>query len=188
MLRRIFLFTLAGLCIMVSICHAKEIGGVSLPDTLKAGEDQLVLNGGGVREKFFVDVYVGGLYLIKKNSDPEKIIKANEPMAIRLHIISSLITSEKMEKATMEGFEKSTGENFSNMKPKIDAFLSVFKDKIHVNDVYDLIYIPGIGTEVYKNGKLVSLTKGFDFKQALFGIWLCDSPAQKSLKMKMMGK
>ncbi|MCJ7771529.1 MAG: chalcone isomerase family protein [Desulfobacterales bacterium] len=188
MLRRIFLFTLVGLFIMVSICHAKEIGGIRLPDILKAGEDQLVLNGGGVREKFLIDVYAGGLYLVKKNNNPETIIKADEPMAIRLHVISSLITSEQMEKATMEGFSKSTGGNFSNMKSKIDAFLSVFKDKIIENDVYDLIYIPTIGTEAYKNGQLVSLTKGLDFKQALFGIWLCDSPVQKSLKVKMLGK
>jgi len=34
------------------------------------------------------------------------IINSNEPMAITLHITSSLISSKKMTDATMEGFEK----------------------------------------------------------------------------------
>ncbi|MCK5734042.1 MAG: chalcone isomerase family protein, partial [Candidatus Latescibacteria bacterium] len=63
-----------------------------------------------------------------------------------------------------------------------------FRDKINKNDVYDLIYIPGKGTEVHKNEKFYSLTEGLPFKQALFGIWLCENPAQKSLKKEMLGK
>ena len=30
--------------------------------------------------------------------------------------------------------------------------------------------------------------KGKDFKKALFGIWLCDKPADKNLKAGMLGK
>jgi hypothetical protein len=29
---------------------------------------------------------------------------------------------------------------------------------------------------------------GLDFKKALFGIWLCDNPADKDLKLKLLGK
>ncbi|HCX90261.1 MAG: hypothetical protein COW04_00540 [Deltaproteobacteria bacterium CG12_big_fil_rev_8_21_14_0_65_43_10] len=31
------------------------------------------------------------------------------------------------------------------------------------------------------------VTNGLPFKKALFGIWLCDNPAQKSLKREMLG-
>ena len=76
-----------------------EIGDVSLSDTLKIGDDSLVLNGGGIREKFWLDLYVGGLYLTQKESNAQAIIDANQPMAIYLEIVSGLITSEKMIEA-----------------------------------------------------------------------------------------
>ena len=49
-----------------------EIGGVTLPDTIKVGDETLVLNGGGIREKFWLDMYVGGLYCPKKKQIPKK--------------------------------------------------------------------------------------------------------------------
>jgi len=172
---------------MTSLCEAKEIYGVSIPESLEAGQSTLLLNGTGVRTKLFVKLYVGGLYLQKKSDDPWSIIETDEPMAIRLHIISSMITSEKMEKATREGFSNATDGDVAPIKDQIDKFISVFNE-IKENDIYDLIYVPGEGTEVYKNSGYYSLIEGLPFKQALFGIWLCDKPAQKSLKNNMLGK
>ena len=187
MLRKIFLLLMTVLMV-VSPCIAEEIGGVNLPEALDAGQNRLILNGGGVREKFFMDVYAAGLYLTQKSSDPKKIIQKDEPMAIRLYIISSLAKSKQMEKAIREGFEKSTGGNITPIKSKIEKFISIFKDKVHKDDFYDLIYLSGKGVKVYKNGKFIILTKGLDFKQALFGIWLSEQPVQKNLKMGMLGK
>jgi len=64
----------------------------------------------------------------------------------------------------------------------------VFKDEIHLNDVYDLVYIPKEGVKVYKNNRFILLARGLSFKQALFGIWLCDKPVQENLKLEMLGK
>jgi hypothetical protein len=177
-----------GFLAITSLANAKEIAGVNLPDILELGGAKLVLNGAGVRTKFFIDLYVAGLYLEQKSHNAEKIIEADEPMAIRLHIVSSKITSEKMEKATREGFVKATGGNVAPIKGQIENFISVFRDQINENDVYDLVYAPNKGVEVYKNAAHSSLTPGLDFKQALFAIWLSEKPAQRSLKKKMLGK
>lgn len=172
---------------MVSLCGAAEVAGVTMPDSLKAGQDSLLLNGAGVRTKFFMDLYVGGLYVKAKGMEAGELVEADAPMAISLHIISGLITSEKMEKTTREGFENATGGNTESIQDEIDTFIAVFNEKIEKGDVYDLIYVPGKGVETYKNGKFASVTKGLEFKKALFGIWLGDKPAQKSLKKEMLG-
>ncbi|MFC1839430.1 chalcone isomerase family protein [Thermodesulfobacteriota bacterium] len=177
----IFLFTL-------STAEAVEVAGVNVPDTISAGEDELVLNGGGARKKFFMKMYVGALYLLKPGSSAEKIIKADESMAITLHITSSMITSERMEEATREGFTNSTGGDKAPIKDEIEEFISVFKEKISEKDVFELVYSPGKGVEVFKNSSSKVVIKGLEFKKALFGIWLCDKPAQKSLKNNMLGK
>jgi hypothetical protein len=176
------------LLIMSPVSNAREIEGITMPESLEAGTSELILNGAGVRSKFFMDLYVGGLYLQNKNSNPQEIIEGDEPMAIRLHIISSLITSKKMENATREGFENATKGNTEPIKSQIEEFIAVFKEKIEENDIFELIYSPANGLEVYKNSALKSRIEGLTFKQALFGIWLSDKPAQKSLKEEMLDK
>jgi hypothetical protein len=174
--------------IMSAVSHAREIEGINMPESLEVGKSKLILNGAGVRSKFFMDLYVGGLYLQNKSNDPVEIIEGDEPMAIRLHIISSLITSKKMENATREGFENATKGNIEPIKSQIEKFISVFQEKIDENDIFDLIYSPGNGVEAFKNSEFKSRIEGLAFKQALFGIWLSDKPAQKSLKKEMLGK
>ena len=164
------------------------VGGVKIPPSLSAGDINLNLNGAGIREKYWIDLYVGGLYLKVKSSDASKIINTDEPMAIKLHIISSLITSEKMTEAVNEGFTKSTNGNLTPIQAKINQFKAVFKDEIKKGDIYDFIYEPTKGVVIFKNGKFSASIASLDFKKALFGIWLCNSPADENLKLKMLGK
>ena len=162
------------------------IEGVTLPSTLKANSENLVLNGGGLREKYFLDLYVGGLYLTKKSTNADAIIMADEPMAIRIEIVSKLISSDKMADAIEEGMEKSTKGNTAELRTKIDALKAAFSEEIVIGDIYNLIYIPSDGFTIYKNGKKVKTIKGLKFKQATFGVWLCDDPADEDLKEGML--
>jgi hypothetical protein len=189
MLKKV-VFSFMILLAMVSWSEALEIEGVTLPDSLQAGKDRLVLNGAGVRTKLFMDLYVAGLYLQNKSGDADQIINADEPMAIRLVIISKLISSNKMVSATEEGFETSTGRKMAPIQKEIDSFIDVFKEDISKKDMYDLVYIPGTGVEASKNGKLVKTIPGMEFKKAMFGIWLCKKPSHKcpALKKGMLGQ
>jgi hypothetical protein len=165
------------------------INGVTLPATLKAGDKSVSLNGGGIRKKLFFNLYTGGLYVSKKSSDANAIINADEAMAVRLQITSSVISSENMSEAISEGFEKSTGGKVAPLKSKIDKFIDTFKkEEIVEGNVFDIIYVPGKGVESYKNGKLQGTIEGMDFKKALFGIWLGADPADAGLKAAMLGK
>jgi Chalcone isomerase-like len=167
---------------------AMELGKVTLPDSFKIESADLVLNGAGFRKKWFVKVYAGGLYLSEKRQDPKQIIEADEPMALRLHMVYSGITSKKMTDAMTEGFAKATGGNIEPIKEEIEMFNSFFQEEIKEQDIFDIAYTPGDGLRVYKNTTLKGTISGFDFKQAVFGIWLCDKPADKNLKKKMLGK
>lgn len=166
-----------------------KIGGVLMPNVIKIGEDDyLKINGGGIREKLFMDLYIGVLYLREKSSSASTIINGDVPMAIKLRVISTMVSKENMEEAIRVGFDKSTGNNTSGIKDKIDLLINTgFKEEIAIGDIFDLIYIPSKGVSVVKNDvSLVTIT-GLDFKKALFGIWLCDQPADENLKNKMLG-
>lgn len=171
-----------------SALHAAEVAGVNVPDTLRAGENQeLTLNGAGVRDKWMMDLYVGALYLKEKEQDAMKIIASDDAMAIRLEMVSNMVTSERMTSSTLEGFENATKGNLAPLQAQIDAFLGNFKEPIKKGDVFELVYVPGEGVKIYKNAEFKNTVAGEAFKQALFGIWLSDKPAQKSLKKGMLG-
>jgi 5-deoxy-D-glucuronate isomerase len=89
----------------------EEISGVTPASKIKVEGQELVFNGAGLREKFFLDLYVGALYVTNKSSDPVSIMNADESMAITLDIVSGLINSEKMINAINEGFEKLAAGN-----------------------------------------------------------------------------
>jgi len=187
MVKRLFFITLAVL-VMASTASATEIGGVDLPDTLTAGTDKLILNGAGIRVKFFMDMYVGGLYLMQENKEAQKIIDANETMALKLHIVSGMVTTKKMKDAIDEGFINSIGENVASFQNEIKTFISFFEEEIKKNDIFDITSVPSEGISVYKNKSLKGTIKGLDFKKAVFGIWLGEKPADKKLKKGMLGK
>ncbi|CBL46985.1 Conserved hypothetical protein [gamma proteobacterium HdN1] len=177
----------AALALSAATASALEIGGIQLPDQYPVMGQSLVLNGAGVREKFFFELYVGGLYLPAQSKDAAAIVAADENQSIRLSIISNKITSDRMVSSTMEGFEKSLNGKLGELEPRIKDFVASFHDEIKDGDYFDLVYQKGDGVHVYKNGKKVKVVKGLDFKKALFGIWLSDNPAQASLKAGMLG-
>jgi hypothetical protein len=164
------------------------IEDVTLPGKLKIGSEDLILNGGGLREKMFLDLYVGGLYLKTKSSDADAIIKADEPMAIRIQIVSKFISSDKMVDAIDDGMEKATDGKTSGISKEIELFKKSFSEEIVVGDTYNIVYIPKQGVTVYKNGNKKETIKGLAFKKAMFGIWLCDDPADEDLKEGMLGE
>ena len=184
MYKRIGLLVFVSLFVFAASVQAKTIGGVNMEETLKAGDSALILNGTGIREKFFKDIYVAGLYLKEKSSDYKKIMSQDESMAIKIKIVSSLITAKLFKEACQEGFERTTNGNTKPLQPKIDVALSAFSAKFNVGDVFDIVYVKGSGTSFSKNGKFIAKVDGLDFKSALFGIWIIDKPSHKNEKLR----
>lgn len=188
MKKSFFAFAIAVL-LFSNISAQVTINGAAIPAKLTLLKPDLILNGAGVRTKFFMKVYVSGLFLTEKNSDPKAIINADQPMAVRMHIISSILTSANMTTAIQEGFDRSTGHNTKPIQAKIDLLLKVFnKEPIKIGDVFDIYYVPKEGIKVYKNGVVQGAAlPGMDIKRAIFGIWLCPDPVEEGLKKKMLG-
>ncbi len=101
-----------------------------------------------------MDLYIASFYTLKPYQDTTALLNADEPMALSLHILSSLITSEKMEEATREGFINATGGNTAALQKEIEMFIAIFKEPISLNDRYDFLYLHSNGVLISKNGFL----------------------------------
>lgn len=165
-----------------------EVGEVMLPNTMEVGGADLVLNGAGIRKKAIVlKLYSGGLYLPSKSDDASSIISADENQAISLVITSSFVSSEAMQDAVNDGFDASMDGDTASLQTEITKFISFFSDEIVEEDKFDITYQTGRGVVCYKNGTELGVISGMTFKEALFGIWLGDDPADKKLKKGMLG-
>jgi hypothetical protein len=158
------------------------------PAKLKVDDVNLVLNGSGARTKYLMQMYVAGLYLAEPSHDAAAIIAANNAMAIRLEITSGFISQEKLVESLNEGFQNSTGGDSSNIRKEIEQFRKCFAAPIAKGDVFNLVFFPSRGVTVIKNGKPQGVVQGLAFKQALFGIWLSNKPADEDLKVALLNK
>jgi hypothetical protein len=187
MKNRIFImltFCLAG---TISSEAQQVVAGVNLDTKMAIEGQELELNGAGIREKLWFDLYVGSLYLEKKSNNAKEIVNSKDAIAIRLDVLSTMVTSKKMVEALDEGLIKSTNNTIAPIKDKVAKFKSLFKDEIKVGDKFILVYISEKGVVFYKNGVKKGVIEGYDFKKALFGIWLGDNPVDSTMKDNLLG-
>lgn len=178
------------LSIMLALpVQAKEVAGVQLAPSIIENDQVLELNGAGVRLMFFIDLYVAALYTKEPVTQAEPILSGKVPAAVRLNILSSLITTKKMIETVEEGFMRSTGGNLEPLRERLNKFMEVFaKSEIKKGDQFTLVSEPNTGIIAYRNGQKVTTVAGEDFRRALLGVWFGEEPASKGLKREMLGQ
>lgn len=185
---KVFLLCFAVVLIFaVQSSGAREIAGVKLPETDTMENKALVLNGAGIRKKFFVKVYVGALYLTKKQTTVAQILSDPESKRIVMSFLYKEVSAEKLVSGWNEGFDSNnSAEELGVLQDRIEQFNSFFTT-VHKGDVIRLDYIPEQGTRVWINDKLKGTVAGEDFSRALLKIWLGSEPADAGLKDAMLG-
>ena len=173
---------------LVSMCylHAATLAGVTLPDTEQVGGKTLVLNGLGLRTEFMVKVYVAGLYLAQKSSDPSAIIKAGGPNKIVMQFLHSASKSQ-MADAFRQSFNDNTPDAVKTMQPDIDRLLGAL-DAVKPGDQMIFTYVPSTGTTFAISGKDKLTIAGSAFNPVLLSVWLGPKPPTAGVKKGMLGK
>jgi hypothetical protein len=176
------LATLAGLT-LVPVAVAAELAGATLPDTLKAGEKTLKLNGLGLRKKAIFKVYVGGLYLESPSKSAEAILAADQAKAIRMHFLRDLTKAQLVE-AFQEGFDENA-QGKAALKAAFDRMLGLVPN-VKENGTMTFTYVPKKGTTLHAGTQELGSFEGKEFSDAVFAIWLGPKPPSQDLKRGML--
>jgi hypothetical protein len=179
----------AALTLMTALSSAAVAGthaGVTMPDTVYSSDGTaLTLNGMGLREKFLIDIYVGGLYLPAKTSDASAVINNDVHKRIVMKFIYSKVTKQQMIDTFEENFVKNPAAgSLSAQKTQLYAAMS----DVVAGDQVVIDYVPGQGTSVYVKGAQKVTIPGADFMKAVFSIYFGPSPAYAPLKDGMLGR
>jgi hypothetical protein len=187
MVRKIIFTTL--LMLWVIVIEAREIAGIALPEQIvrKMDNAELVLNGAGIRKKFFFDVYLASLYLQARSSDVAEVINVDRPARIEMRILYSEIKKEKFVKGWDDGFSANLSpDGLQAVAERLARFNEMFQT-LHEGDLVIMDYLPGSGTALTIKDEEKGVIPGADFYQALLMVWLGDSPINATLKQELLG-
>ena len=175
------------LLLNASVVNDVKIAGVNFTQTLSKNNVDFVLNGAGVKTRFFLDLYVAGLYLQKKSKDPLFIGNCECPIALKIVITSSWVSVKTFRSAVDDWFYKSTKGKIAPIKDRIELFKATFGNDINIYDEILMVYQPKLGIKVYKNGVYKNVIPGLDFKRELAKLWLGENPVSLELKNGLLG-
>jgi len=145
------------------------------------------LNGAGIREKFFLNIYIGALYLEQTMHEPGAILADTGYASILMHFTYHEVSNEKITDGWTDGLKANlTAQRMQDIKPRLDRFNSLFRTVVK-GDVIRIDYLPGTGTQVRINNELRGSVEGNDFFRDLLRIWLGAHPVSKTLKHDLLG-
>lgn len=165
---------------------AAEKGDVKMPDTIEVAGQKLDLNGMGIREAtiFAIDVYVAGLYVPKKSSDPQTLMTSDVPKKLVLSFVRD-IDADDITDAFTESFEKNKfGPAVQKQLARLNGWMTDMKD----GQSMSFTYVPGEGLTVEVLGKTKGVIEGKDFQARFLSIWLGENPPNRGLKKGLLGK
>jgi Chalcone isomerase-like len=183
------LFLISSLILASFPAASVTIDGVEIADTLTVanGGTTLVLNGAGVREKLFFDIYIGALYLPAKSGNALAILSGKGPACVAMHFLYKQVSREQITDAWEDGLAANhTAAEMQALQPQLEKFDALFRT-MHKGEVIRICYLPGTGTEVRINGERRGNVEGETFFHALLAIWLGDHPVSNDLKLGMLG-
>jgi hypothetical protein len=166
---------------------AREVAGVEFPEAVVLGGHELKLNGAGVRSKFFVKVYAGGLYLAQPSREAAAIVAADAPKRVRMVFLRE-VDAKKILETYREGFESnSPGPALPALLQKLERIAPALADMKKGGEML-VTYVPGEGTTVTAAGGGSVTVEGKDFADAMFRNWLGPKPADGGLEKAFLGK
>ncbi len=169
--------------------QAREVAGITLEESITTPNgDKLLLNGAGLRERLWIDVYVGSLYLPSTSEDIAEIYANQGPYRIQLDFIYKKVSRDNLIEAWDEGFRKNqTAETLQALQADLDRLYAIFDRDAVAGDQFIFDYAPATGVTIIINGEAVDSITGNRFKSALLDIWLGNEPADSDLKRGMIG-
>lgn len=189
-MKRISLSIALAACLAVLPAFAaQEIKGVKFPDTFQLNGQTLQLNGAGVRVKFFVDVYVAGLYLPREEQAPSAVLTLPGAKSVQIVMLRN-VSGNDFSEATEKGFKSNNSDaEVTKHQSKLNEVLALMRTlgEVPKGTAIHIDFLP-TGVKISINGQLKGdISASEDFGQSLLKNWLGNKPVDGDLKKSLLG-
>ncbi len=171
---------------LVTTAQAKEKEGIKLPDTITAEGKELKLNGMGLRTRFFVKVYVAGLYTETPAKGAQQVLAADEVKRISLVLMRDM-DKKQMSDGLRDAFNNNVTGKPEAYKERLDKFAAMFPNLKNGQSIH-FTYVPAKGLVVSSTAGEHGVIEGKDFADAFLGIWLGKQPVDDGMKKNLLGQ
>ncbi len=167
---------------------AVEIAGVDVEEkVVNDAGTALLLNGAGIRTKFFFKIYITELYMENPQKKAAQVIADNGAKRIVMHFLYDEVGRDQIVEAWQEGFTANTKEvSRQGLEQRIEKFNAMFTEDMKEGDIIIFDYFPGQGTTVSIKGEVKGMIDGKNFNDALLAIWLGEEPVGEDLKRALL--
>ena len=179
------------LSLLAFTAHAgTDVAGVGFDEQTQLDGQRLVLNGAGLRTKFFFKVYAAGLYLPEHARSTDAVLAQPGPKRVDLTLLRD-VSAETFVESLREGLRNNlSAEALDALAPRIEQFAATLlaRKEAREGERYQMDFTPGRGTQLRIGDAAVGEpVPGGDFFAALLRIWIGDHPAQDDLKAALLG-
>lgn len=184
---------LAGMAAMTALAagvpsaqaQLREVEGFRFEGSIRLGGADLVLNGIGVRKRFYLPIYVAALYVPQRSADPEVLLSQSGPRRMALRFVRE-VEAELFLTSLDAGMRKHySPAQLAAWKGQWET-LSVIISRMVLarrSDHMSWDYTPEDGARLMKNSvPRVPAIQGEDFYNAVLRVWLGPQPADAELK------
>lgn len=170
--------------------QGRAVEGFRFDAAIRLGGADLVLNGVGVRRRFFIPVYVGALYVPQKSSDPEVLLSQRGPRRMSLRFVRD-VEAELFMNSLDAGMRKHyTPQQLEAWTPQWRTLTTVIANVVIARraDHVTWDYTPETGARVMQNSvPIIPSMPGEDFYNAVLRVWLGPQPADADMKRGLLG-
>ncbi len=165
----------------VASAAARELEGVSLPETREVAGRALSLNGAGLRTATIlnVKVWVGAFYAPAPLRTPEAVFASSGPLRFDFVFVRD-VSRERGAEAWRWQFGQSNQHAYPDLKKDVETLAGAF-GPIKKGTVQTVSLTPG-ETLVYENDVLKARIPGRDFQEAFLSVFVGPKPPSESLK------
>ena len=173
--------------LLVALPTLLALAAPPLPATVAVDGRPLVRNGAGVRTKTFlrIEVYVAVLYLASKERDAARLLAADAPRSLVLHLTHDAPRGRLVDELE-DGVARNARGELPALRERLDRLLAAIPDLVSGQTV-TLTYVPGRGTTLAASGGGSATVPGKDLADALFRAWLGPDPLDADLKRALLG-
>lgn len=164
---------------------AARIAGLTVPETLVVGGQELKLNGTALLKKFVFQVYVVALYLPEPVRDAESVVTPDVPKALVLQFLRA-VSRKDLVKPLEQDFARNAGDHGKRARREIARLLALIKDMKN-GDRLTFAYEPGKGSTISMTDGTTATFEGKDFADSFFLIYVGPFPPKEDMKRRLLG-
>jgi hypothetical protein len=161
--------------------------GVQIPDSQDVAGSHLVLNGVGTRTYSFLRIalYVAGLYLEHRTSDPNAIINSSDPKLV-LFVFTRDIDADRARKSWQESFDENCHAPCSLAPGSVDKFLAGVPS-VRKGDSSRFLFTAD-GLQITMNGKVLGQIHDQTFMHVVMATFIGPHPSSPSVRNALLGQ